>query len=117
VHASGFALFGREGLVAPPLMWSEFRSAVHESFWRGEITATEAGQMRGHLRDSPVQVMSHPSLDEEAWSFAERLGWARTYDAEYMALASLLKCRLVTLDLRLRRGADRLGFVIGPGEL
>lgn len=41
----------------------------------------------------------------------------RTYDAEYLALASLLKCRLVTLNGRLRRGADSLGFVIGPEEL
>jgi predicted nucleic acid-binding protein len=45
------------------------------------------------------------------------LGWAKTYDAEYVALARLLGCRLVTLDARLRRGADRLGFVISPDEL
>ena len=46
-----------------------------------------------------------------------QLGWAKTYDAEYVALASLLGCRLVTVDGRLRRGADRLGFVLGPTEL
>ncbi|MGH9115142.1 MAG: hypothetical protein ACRDWW_04860 [Acidimicrobiales bacterium] len=53
----------------------------------------------------------------EAWRLAEELGWAKTYGAEYVALARLLRCRLVTLDRRLRRGTERLGFVVGPGEL
>ena len=48
---------------------------------------------------------------------ADELGWARTYDAEYVALARLLDCRVVTADERLRRGADRLGFVVTVQEL
>jgi predicted nucleic acid-binding protein len=47
----------------------------------------------------------------------DRLGWASTYDAEYVALAKISDCRLVTVDGRLRRGADRLGFVVTPSEL
>ncbi|HEY3208372.1 MAG TPA: hypothetical protein VGL18_01050 [Actinomycetota bacterium] len=45
------------------------------------------------------------------------LGWAKTYDAEYIALARLMRCRLISLDARLLRGAARLGFVIGLDEL
>jgi predicted nucleic acid-binding protein len=56
-------------------------------------------------------------LGSEAWDVANELGWAKTYDAEYVALARLLKCRLVTLDARLRRGAAPLGFVVGPEEV
>ncbi len=52
-----------------------------------------------------------------AWRLASEFGWARTYDAEYLALARSLNCRLVTLDLRLRRVADRLGLVVTPAEL
>jgi predicted nucleic acid-binding protein len=48
---------------------------------------------------------------------AEEFGWAKTYDAEYVALAKAEGCRLVTLDSRLRRGTDRLGFVVTPAEL
>jgi predicted nucleic acid-binding protein len=59
----------------------------------------------------------HARLGEETWRIADVLGWAKTYDAEYVALASLLKCRLVTLDARLRRGANWLGLVVGPAEL
>jgi predicted nucleic acid-binding protein len=50
-------------------------------------------------------------------SVADELGWAKVYDAHYVALARLLDCRLVTLDEKLRRGTDRLGFVITPEEL
>jgi predicted nucleic acid-binding protein len=47
---------------------------------------------------------------------ADELRWAKTYDAEYVARASLLGRRLVTVDARLHKGADRLGFVLGPTE-
>ncbi len=64
-----------------------------------------------------VTSRSHPRLADESWRIADELGWAKTCGAEYVALASLLGCRLVTVDGRLRRGADRLGFVVGPTEL
>ncbi|TMM12296.1 MAG: type II toxin-antitoxin system VapC family toxin [Actinobacteria bacterium] len=52
-----------------------------------------------------------------AWQLADELGWAKTYDAEYLALASLLRCQLVTIDARLHRGAARLGLVVAPTDL
>jgi hypothetical protein len=48
---------------------------------------------------------------------ADELGWAKTYDANYIAPARLLDARVVTLDARLRRGAGRTGLVIGPDEV
>ena len=56
-------------------------------------------------------------LTSTAWQIAHEFGWAKTYDAEYVALAKILDCQLVTLDARLRRGTDRLGFVVTPAEL
>jgi len=102
---------------APPLMWSEARSALHERAWRQDIDVSSARQARDRLTQVAVRQRTHPRLAEETWRIADELGWAKTYDAEYVALASLLKCRLVTVDGRLRRGADRLGFVVGPTEL
>jgi predicted nucleic acid-binding protein len=107
----------RDQSCAPPLMFSEARSALHERTWRGELEAEEADQARARLARTGVASRSHPRLADESWRIADALGWAKTYDAEYVALASLLKCRLVTVDARLRRGADRLGFVVGPTEL
>ncbi|HEV3323165.1 MAG TPA: type II toxin-antitoxin system VapC family toxin [Solirubrobacteraceae bacterium] len=102
---------------APALMWSEARSALHEWVWRGRLGADEADRARARLEDADVKLETHSGLADEAWRIADDLGWAKTYDAEYVALASLLGCRLVTVDGRLRRGADRLGFVVGPTEL
>jgi predicted nucleic acid-binding protein len=115
--ARGFEAFRDPDLVAPLLMWSEARSVLHERWWRGELDRVFAETMRVRIEKAPVHARRHPRLGDEAWRIADQLGWAKTYDAEYVALASLLSCRLVTVDTRLRRGAERLGFVIGPDEL
>jgi predicted nucleic acid-binding protein len=56
-------------------------------------------------------------LTAEARRIADQLGWAKTHDAEYLALARLLKCRLLTTDAKLKVAASRLLNVIGPADL
>jgi predicted nucleic acid-binding protein len=90
---------------------------LHERTWRNELSDEHAQRARIRLEEADVKSRTHPRLAEESWRIADALGWAKTYDVEYVALASLLGCRLVTVDARLRRGADRLGFVVGPTEL
>lgn len=104
-------------LLSPPLLWSEFTAAVHAGAWRRERSPAPARRLLDVLTESPLEKRDHESLLSEAWRIADELGWAKTYDAEYCALAGLLGCRLVTLDGRLRRGAERLGYVVTPAEL
>lgn len=104
-------------LLAPQIMWSEAYSALHELAWRRDLDVEAARVARSRLDRIEVKARGHRRLAEEAWRIADELGWAKAYDAEYVALASLVGCRLVTVDGRLRRGADRLGFVVGPTEL
>lgn len=113
----GFARFSRDPLAAPPLMWSEVMAALHLGLTRGIIDRESAELSLHRLEGSPISTRSPRALGREAWRIADELGMGRTYHAEYLALASLLGCRLVTLDGRLRRGAARLGFVVGPEEL
>lgn len=104
-------------LAGPPLLWSEARSTLHLKAAKNEISVERATHLHQRLNAAPVKRLDPPALGEETWRIADDLGWGRTYDAEYVALAKLLNCQLVTLDMPLRRGADRLGFVITPAEL
>lgn len=114
---NGFARLRDAELMAPNLMWSEARSVLHDVMWRGELQESDALAAFERLESAPITPVGHPRLGRETWRIADELGWARTYDAEYIALASILGCRLVTLDGRLWRGARRLGFVVSPAEL
>ena len=111
---TAFAFFRDEDLVAPPFMWSEARSALHEAVRRG---AASAEQGRRALETAPIRARTHRRLGYECWRIADELGWAKTYDAEYIALAGLLGCRMVTIDGSLLRRVGHLGFVIGPDQL
>jgi predicted nucleic acid-binding protein len=112
----GFQTLGAD-LAAPPLMWSEARANLHLALIKGEITAQDAAIMHERLDNCPVARKDPSGLGRQAWELAEEFGWGRTYDAEYIALAKILKCNLVTIDMRLWRGAKRLGLVITPNEV
>lgn len=113
----GFQRFRRFELVAPPLLWIEAVSTLHAMLWRGELRREQVERMLDRVLAAPIRRNEPKELAREAWRIADELGWAKTYDANYVALARLLKCRLVTLDARMRRGTERLGFVIGPTEI
>lgn len=113
------ATLGGEELVAPPLLWSEVPSVLHELAFREEISETlgDRALQRFTAGKLAIKEQRPDGLASEAWRIATELGWAKTYDAEYLATARLLDCRLVTLDMRLRRGAERLDLVVTPAEL
>jgi predicted nucleic acid-binding protein len=114
---AGFAPLSREELVAPHLMWSEASSVLHELLWRSEISDDLAQTALQRLTDADVTARRPKGLIDEAWGIAEQLGWAKTYDAEYLALARLLRCRLLTTDTKLKSAGSKVVGVIGPADL
>jgi predicted nucleic acid-binding protein len=108
---------GRYRLEAPALLWSEAASAIRELVFRGELEAEAARAALRSLDGLPITAHRGPDLHRRAFELATDLGWAKTYDAEYVALAEQLEIPLLTVDERLRRGASRRVRCLAPGDL
>ena len=107
----------RHTLHAPSLMPSEVTSALRELVWRGDVPGAVARQALARLASLNVTHAPPGSLAEAATVVATDLGWAKTYGAEYVALAGQLECPLLTLDERLRRRIGSRVDVLGPLDL
>jgi predicted nucleic acid-binding protein len=108
---------GEDDLVAPWLLWSEAPAALCGLAYRSEVPQTLVDEAIEKLKTVPVAPRHPDDLIDEAWRVAKAFGWGKTYDAEYLALAKILNCRLVTMDGPLLRRTKHLGFVVTPEEL
>jgi len=56
---------------------------------------------------TPIRLLGDAVLRRRAWELADQLGWASTYNAEYVALTQLQADAFVTLDTKLARSVKR----------
>lgn len=110
-------VLGDEQLIAPWLLWSEVPAALSAMAFRSEISRELGESALGRLATIKIEPLHPNDLITEAWHITKERGWAKTYDAEYLALAKLLDCRLVTLDGPMWRATRNLGYVVTPEEL
>jgi predicted nucleic acid-binding protein len=112
----GFGLV-EEDLLAPVLLRSETLSAVQGMHWRKEISGELADQAAERLLEAPIRLVRRTEIYREARRIASGFGWAKTYDAEYVALALLEEAALLTVDARLIRRATNLVETRTPSDL
>jgi predicted nucleic acid-binding protein len=114
VHAGVVLRLASEGievaeeheLLAPTLVRSQTLSELHEAVQRGEVTAEVARHRLMLIGRMPIRLLGDAVLRRRAWQLADELGWAETYDAEYVALTQLQADAFVTLDAKLARSVE-----------
>jgi predicted nucleic acid-binding protein len=104
--AEGIEVPAEHELLAPTLLRSQTLSALHEAVQRGEIPADEARDRLARVGRMPIRLLGDAVLRRRAWKVADQLGWAETFDAEYVALTQLQADAFVTLDADLARRVE-----------
>ena len=93
----------RNDLHVPDFFLIEMDNALCKRIRRGDITAAEAGRIRGALRRSSVRLHPFGPLLDSAYAIAAGSGRG-VYDCLYVALAALVGGPVVTADRRLYDG-------------
>jgi predicted nucleic acid-binding protein len=94
---------GRHELLAPTLLRSQTLSVMHDAVHRGELPSDVALDRLERIWRIRIRLLGDAVLRRRAWEVAELMGWADTYDAEYVALTQLQADAFVTLDADLAR--------------
>lgn len=107
----------RHKLLAPTLLRSQVLAQLFDEVRRGSLQRKEADDRLDYLRGLQIRLLGDRVLQRVAWKFADELGWADTFVAEYLALTKLQADALVTRDPELGRAASRLITVATLDEL
>ena len=111
------AISAEHALLAPTLLRSQVLSMLYQAVQRGELTKTVADERLSYLRGLRLRLLGDRVLQSVAWRIAADLGWADTFDAEYLALTQLQADAFVTLDRRLARAVKGIVAVATIDEL
>jgi predicted nucleic acid-binding protein len=113
----GIEVNPKHELLAPTLFRSQTLSLAHESVARGELPATVAIEQLEQLWQLKIRLLGDAVLRRLAWKIADRLQWASTYDAEYIALTQLQGDAFVTLDPDLARRVEGIVAIATVNDL
>ncbi len=104
--SAGIEVSAAHQLLAPTLLRSQTLSALHEAVQRGELAADVARDHLARISRMPIRLLGDAVLRRRAWELADRLGWASTYNTEYIALTQLQADAFITQDADLARAVQ-----------
>ena len=87
-------------LHAPDFLFLEMDNIICKWVRRGSISQGEAGELREKFHQYPLEKHPFISFLDSAFGIANETGQS-VYDCLYVALAALLKGRMVTADRKL----------------
>jgi len=102
----GYEVPAGHELLAPTLLRSQTLSALREAVHAGKLSREIALDRLAGIQAIKIRLLGDAVLRRRAWEIAERLEWAETYDAEYIALTQLQADAFVTLDEELARRVE-----------
>ena len=88
-------------VVTPPLFFAEVTSVIRASVFFKRILPEFGEQAFSAFLSLEVREENPPDLQSVAWQLAQQYKQPRAYDAQYLAVASILGCELWTADRRL----------------
>ena len=104
------SLDAAERLVAPPLLFAEVTSVLRRHVHVGTLEHARAVIALQGLLAMSITSIDRPEIYLRALELAQQLGHARAYDVQYLAVAEMESCPVVTLDRGLYQNALRLGI-------
>jgi predicted nucleic acid-binding protein len=104
--SAGIEVSDEHELLAPTLLRSQTLSTLHEAVQRGEIPAAVAREHLTRIGKMKIRLLGDAVLRGRAWDLASKLGWASTFNAEYVALTQLQADAFVTMDAELARSVE-----------
>ena len=98
-------------ILVPGLWEYEVVTGLRRACYQRLLSLEQAQSSLDELLGMQLEVaLATPNLHRRALEWAERLGQARAYDAQYLALAEDLGAEFWTGDHRLANGAAALGL-------
>lgn len=95
-------------LVAPSLLRAECTSVLSRRVHAREIDEADARLQVQRMLRLPISIVEDLPLYPRAFDIARSLGWAKAYDALYLATAEYEAAELLTVDGGMRDAAVRM---------